>query len=88
LQNGQVNGINTAIDWCLTATEYASSLVGVEIGGGLLGCIYENGSINDIKLTDFSPTATNKITNFSGTGAVAEADGLMVAVLLSAIRLR
>jgi hypothetical protein len=70
---GQINDANAAIDWCLTATAYASSLVGVEIEifGATFTCLYDNGSINDIQTTDFSPPAYEYYRGFRGTGAVA-----------------
>jgi hypothetical protein len=47
----------------------------VYCGNGIWYCRYDNGSIYDIKVMDFSPTGTSKGTDFSGTGAVAGANG-------------
>jgi hypothetical protein len=65
-----IDNLSDAIDWCLTATAYASSLVAVEYGNGYWYCSYDNGSIDDIQLVDFSPAGTWKSLSFSGTGAV------------------
>jgi hypothetical protein len=54
----QAPEINAAYNWCLTATAYSSSFVGVEIdtATGNWLCDYDNGSIATIKVTDFTPT--------------------------------
>jgi hypothetical protein len=75
---GQANNIYTAYDWCLTATAYSSSLVGVEIihASGIWVCDYDNnGSIDQIKLTDFTPAASNVNNGGIGSGAVKNTDG-------------
>jgi hypothetical protein len=71
----QADDINAAIDWCKTATAYASSLVGVDIGDGIWFCWYNDDSIDNIQNTDFSPTAFSKGTKFVGSGPVISADG-------------
>jgi hypothetical protein len=77
---GQVQDISAAYNWywCLTATAYSSSLVGVEVGtsNGYWRCAFDNGSINNIKVTDFTPTANGGILLVDiGNGAVASSFG-------------
>jgi hypothetical protein len=71
----QTNDINAAINWCKTATAYVSFLVGVEIGYGLWYCSYDDGIIDNIQNTDFSPTASSKGNGLFGIGAVNSSDG-------------
>jgi hypothetical protein len=73
--DNQTNDINAAINWCKTATAYVSSLVGVEIGNGSWFCRYNNGIVDNIQNTDFSPTASDKGNGLVGIGAVNSADG-------------
>jgi hypothetical protein len=69
--SGQINNIDAAYNWCLSATNYKSKLVGFDISNVNLVCRYDNGAINNIQNTDFRPTAASGLsTAYSGTGAV------------------
>jgi hypothetical protein len=72
---GQTNNIDAAYNWCLSATNYKSKLVGVTIAGGIWLCLYDNGAIDNFQTTDFKPTALGFYTSNSGTGAVILATG-------------
>jgi hypothetical protein len=65
--------INAAIDWCLVATEYISSLVGVSIrtNSRNWACFYENGTIDNLQ----DEYLRNMDPDNIGTGAVANSDG-------------
>jgi hypothetical protein len=73
--SGQANDYTTAYNWCLTATSYKSSLVGLSIGNGYWFCHYDNGSIDNIQKTDFIPVASYIDISHPGTGAVDIATG-------------
>jgi hypothetical protein len=75
--NGQTQDINAAYNWCLTATEVKSKLVGVEIStNGDWICRYDDGAIDNIKTTDFNPAALSTSNPpGAGQGAVVSSDG-------------
>jgi hypothetical protein len=66
----QINTITAAGDWCTSATNYKSKLVGVTIGNGDWYCWYDKGAIDNTKTTDFKPTASIISRGYSGTGEV------------------
>ena len=69
-----------AIAWCLSAEDYKSSLVGLEISYGHWLCRYDNGIIDNLSLDAFSPPAHTKFTGLSGTGSVDKVTGQAGAV--------
>jgi hypothetical protein len=72
----QSQDANAAYNWCKTASAFASKLVGFEIHITLGDwyCLYDNGSIDNMPTTDFSPKANQVATANKGTGAIAFAN--------------
>jgi hypothetical protein len=64
--------IDAVIAWCLTATAYVPSLVGVVMGveDGVWGCLYDNGSIDDMEKGDFNPPVEDIWTDGNASGAI------------------
>jgi hypothetical protein len=79
---GQTNNITAASDWCLSAVNYTSGLVGINLSPSweYWTCLYDNGSIDNIQKTDFKPDAEftskdDECSDCNGRGAVVGADG-------------
>jgi hypothetical protein len=75
--NNQENNIDAAYNWCISATNYKSKLVGVTIDNyGYWYCWYDNGAIDNTQTTDFKPTAASGLSKgYSGTGEVMTTNG-------------
>jgi hypothetical protein len=80
-RKGDRNVQIAAYNWCLSAVNYISGLV----GGGLFDfmnqgtsvywfCYYDNGTIDNMKNIDFNPEADQIDISKSGIGAIRDAD--------------
>ena len=71
----QVDDINAAIEWCFTATEFKSELVGITIGNDVWFCWYDDDVVNNnLTKEDFDPPASSGDNSSTGSGPVLDFD--------------
>jgi hypothetical protein len=89
---GQTNNITAASDWCLSAVNYTSGLVGINLSPSweYWTCLYDNGSIDNIQkqISNLMQSLPQKMMSVPIAMDVELLWEPMVTLLIPAIRVR